>query len=258
MRKKGFIIGICVTLLVVTGITGTAFYMKNIENNEKQDRPVLTWIDDDTANGLFENAYNIAKDLDIKMTFAAITDWLTQDSIKTLLLYQNEGFQIVSHSATHDNKNIWGSNYEGTAVYDETLAEEDLKKSLSTLKELGFKNYDYFVTPGAVEFAEVRELTKKYCKAMIEAQFTSNINLEPVDPYDIHREFISVTEHADAEYYKQLIDKACEENAWLIFGTHSGIPEQWDEDLIREVLQYAIDKGMAVETLDEGFKEKVG
>ncbi len=252
MKKKGIVI-LLILVICVAGAVGAY----RILGTSKPENPVLTWIDDDTIPGSFENAYAIAKELNITMTFACVTDWLTEESTQTLLNYQSEGFQIVTHSASHDNTNIWGSNYSTGEVYDSELAEQDLQRSLETLKNAGFTDYDYFVTPGAVEFTEVRELSKKYCKGMIEAAYTTNMNIETIYAYDLHREFISVEDHADAAYYKDLIDYAYENNAWLIFGTHSGIAEQWDADLVKEVLQYAINKGFDVQTLAQGFASKV-
>lgn len=227
---------------------------KNSQLEQNTQAPLITWIDDDTAEGLFVNAYDLANRLGIKMTFACITGRLTDETEELLLKYQDEGFQIVSHSESHDNTNIWGSNYAGDYEFDAEAAEEDLQRSIVTLEEAGFKNCAYFVVPGGVETPELVEIARKYSPAMIVGQYSGLINRgDEIERYCLHREFIDVTQHKKAKYYKDLIDETIKCNGWLILGTHSSIPEQWDADLIEEVLQYAIDAGVEIKPLGAAY-----
>lgn len=255
MRKGIKVAGIGV--LVILGVCLVGNTIEKVGLEPKSSVPIITWIDDDTQQGYFENAYDIANELNIKITFACVTNWLSESSTEELLKYQEEGFHITTHSASHDNNKIWGSNNNPEDNFNAKKAEDDLIASLDTLNNAGFKNYDYFVSPGGVVFSEVVDLSKKYCKALIGAGYGGYINAgKDLNPYKLERVFINKKEHDGLEYYKKLIDATIECDGWLIFGTHSGIEEQWDKDLIKGVLQYAIDSGVEILPLDQAFGKK--
>lgn len=257
MKKRLICLGtICLSCIIIAIVIVAVIVLNKPKDTEPH--AVLTWIDDDTATGYYENAHEIASEFGINMTFACITSELDDEKIEKLLSYQREGHHITTHSVTHDNMNVWGSNYEGTAKFDAIKAEEELKVSIDTLKKAGFENCDYFVAPGGVEFQQVKDLVAKYCPAMVVTQFSGTLNFnDNIDKYALHREFIDASSDKELSYYTGLIDEAIKEKAWIILGTHSGIQEQWDENLVKEVIKYAMAKEIDVKTLHEAYQEKV-
>lgn len=72
--------------------------------------------------------------------------------------------------------------------------------------------------------------------------------------YNINRIFISSSN--ELSYYTNYIDKAYENGDWIIFGTHSGTANEFSEDLVTQVLQYAIAKGISIKTLNQAWKQR--
>ena len=257
MQRK-YWIGGAVAVFLIAGM-GVFFFLLGGRSLfiKRPIKAAFTWIDDDTVPGAFENAHAIAEELGIKMTFACMTDNVTKESLVTLLDYQKEGYQVTTHSASHNNEEIWGSNYDGDCIFDREKAEEDLLTSIQFLKDAGFQNSDFFVSPGGVESDDVISLVSCYCPAMVVTQASGIMNTnEDIQCYRLHREFIDISACEDVSYYTDLIDQAITENAWLIFGTHSAMEEQWNEGLVREVMQYAVDSGIEIKTLDQAFEER--
>lgn len=224
--------------------------------------PIITWIDDDTVRSSSKGitfVKALADELGIKCTFACITNTISGDdaysvATKNLLLeYQKEGFQIVSHSATHDA--AWKPS---SSDYSTNHIEEEITESICILKEKGFLQCDYLVTPFGAHTTEVQNIASKWCKCLINAGGAEKYNkLYGNGIYDINRVFISSVEHSNADYYTSIIDEAIINGGWVVFGTHSGMNAEsggWSAELVKKVLQYAKDKSVRIATLSEAFK----
>lgn len=224
--------------------------------------PLITWIDDDTVRSSSKGitfVKTLADELGIKCTFACITNTISGDDVysvatKNLLLeYQKEGFQIVSHSATHDA--AWKPS---SSDYSTNHIEEEITESICILKEKGFLQCDYLVTPFGAHTTEVQNIASKWCKCLINAGGAKKYNkLYGNGRYDINRVFISSVEHSNADYYTSIIDEAIINGGWIVFGTHSGMNTEsggWSAELVKKVLQYAKDKSVRIATLSEAFK----
>lgn len=230
----------------------------NIDNFcNKAKKAIITWVDDDTSYNAnvqygIEAVKNIADNLGIKCTFGCITNKLSDYGLlEKLKSYQEQGFQITSHSHTH-TKDFWYG-----ASFNLDLCEEDLIKSLITLRSNGFLNYDDFIIPGGKNDNALSEMISKYCRCAVLSNVNNGINhLASTSRYRANRIFIKPNSLTFDEY-KSIID-SCYANAdWLIFGTHSGITSEWDADLITNVLQYAIDKGIEIQTLNSALKNRM-
>ena len=224
--------------------------------------PIVTWIDDDTVRSSSKGitfVKALADELGIKCTFACITNTISGDdaysvATKNLLLeYQKEGFQIVSHSATHDA--AWKPS---SSDYSTNHIEEEITESIRILKEKGFLQCDYLVTPFGAHTTEVQNITSKWCKCLVNAGGAEKYNkLYGNGRYNINRVFISSVEHSDIKHYTSIIDEAIANSGWIVFGTHSGMTVEgggWDHDLVKNVMQYALDKGIRIATLSEALK----
>lgn len=252
-NKEKVTVGIIVVLII--GIIACVAVLLGKTQTKKVEKAMITWIDDDTFINGFPLAHDLAEDMNIHISFACITDKVTKETLLDLIQYQKEGHHITTHSASHDNINVWGSN-NSEEDFNVKAAEEDLIRSLDFLKDAGFKDYDYFVTPGGIEFPEVINLTKKYCSALIGAGYSGDINMgSNIDKYKLERVFISKNKFDDVKHYTDYIDEAIANKGWLIFGTHSSNGDEWDADLVRAILQYAIDHQVEILPFNEAYKE---
>ena len=213
--------------------------------------PLVTWIDDDTSITSIPNVKSICDTLKIKATFGCITDRLDSvPGLKDLLLsYQDEGHHITTHSAGHGY--IW---YSSRAEYNVDACEIDLIKSLKILRQYGFLESDYIVTPAGSYTPELQRMCKKWTKGLIRADGGAN-HLYNGGRYGIKRVFINKSLH-DLAYYKTLIDDAFTNGDWIIFGTHSNISGEWDSQLVTDVFSYVASKGIDVMTLNQAMKQR--
>ena len=228
--------------------------------------PTITLIDDDTGYSAIPTIKSICDDLGIKCTFACISGQLDEGSdvaseLLTLLKqYQNEGFHITSHSWGHNNMWQWK---DLTEEQKRTLYY-DLLKSLSDLESKGFLDCKMFVAPFGGHHPNVQKLLSGWVDCSVNAGDDNDVifyNKGYQDgKYNLYRVFINADKHSDLGYYTNLIDEAKANNGWLIFGTHSGAhawsATEFNEDLVRSVLQYAVDSGIQIETLNKAFKKR--
>lgn len=229
-------------------------YMYDTITKSVDTRPIITWIDDDTDINSIPSVKTLCDSLDIKMTFGCVTKKLTDVSGLTTLLksYQEDGHQITSHTYSHDR---W---YTGN-LFDTNECITDLVKSLEDLTSNTFFNNDYIIAPGS-SFSrldiDISDICKKYAKALVinNANASYNIGGSP-NQYALNRTFINKTLH-DTDYYKDMIDYAITNNAWIIFGSHSYNSTEFDTTFMETILQYAIDNNVAILTLDQAYKER--
>ena len=220
--------------------------------------PIFTWVDDDTDPTGVTRVKAICDTLGIKATFACVTDKLAQNSgalATTLLGYQEEGFHITSHSHTHTKGTENDPFWYPTDYTDVALSEADLIESLTTLNEYGFLDSNLFVTPGGNRNAALLKMISKWCPCVIGANGGANHKFG-TGRANINRIFIRPEAEGGEtlQTYKDMIDAAVTAGDWLIFGTHSGIPAQWDETLINNVLSYALTKNVDFMTLNQAWK----
>lgn len=219
--------------------------------------PIFTWIDDDTDPTGVTRVKAICDTLGIKATFACVTNKLAQNSgalATTLLGYQKEGFHITSHSHTHTKGTENDPFWYPTDYTDVALSEADLIESLTTLNEYGFLDSNLFVTPGGNRNAALLKMISKWCPCVIGANGGANHKFG-TGRANINRIFIRPESEGGEtlQSYKDMIDAAVTAGDWLIFGTHSGIPAQWDETLINNVISYALTKNADFMTLNQAW-----
>lgn len=219
------------------------------------DMPILTLIDDDAKYGFITKAKPILDELGLKCSLAVITDnvpiatqgkTLTLDELKAL---KAEGYDIISHSATH------GENIYKPGVATATDAEilEDMERSYNYLKDNGMKT-DTIVYPwgGFADVSRYTKLAKTYYKYGVNA--SGGVITDEV-LYDMYLDRIFLTDSTDLDTYKSYIDNTIGNNGWLILGCHS-YTSQVSSDRIREVLTYAKETGINIMTFSNAIKKK--
>lgn len=219
------------------------------------DKPILTLIDDDAKYGFVTKAKPVLDELGIKCSLAVITDnvpiatqglTLTLDELKSL---KEEGFDILSHSATH-SETIYKPSV-ATATDAEIL--EDMERSYNYLKENDLET-DTIVYPwgGFSDIKRYAKLAKTYYKFGVNA--SGGVITDEV-LYDMYLDRVFLTDSVSLDTYKNHIDNAINTNGWLILGCHS-YTSQISQDKIREVLTYAKNAGISILTFSEAIKLK--
>ena len=220
--------------------------------------PIATIIDDDTSTlESIGTLKGICDEYGIKITFSGIGNNIeTVSGMKERLLqYQDEGFHIASHSYSHAS--YWKIDDES---YDIEEAEADLIKSIVYMRENGFVNYDMLVSPFNTYFTtEFRNMVSKYVQCAVNAGGRDpHMNtLTNMTRYELQRtRFIGSTSASTLSYFSDLIDQAIEDGAWIIMGTHSNSNSEWNESLVRSVIEYAQGQNLEFVTLNEGFRRR--
>lgn len=220
--------------------------------NHVTPQKILTWIDDDTSNTTaIQSVMDIADELGIRCTFASITGNWTTAIVEKLKEAQNEGFHIVSHG--HSSHSVWRT--EPLLTLD-----GDLALSLSELRQNGFINSDMIVYPGAVVNRmdiDITQIARKWCRCGVQDYASSGgiyFTGYGKGRYLLNRKFIDKSSHSDAVYYTDILDAFSDDDApWYLLGTHSSQSDQFDADLIKAVLQHALNTGWTIMTLNEAF-----
>lgn len=218
-------------------VTKQALYIKTLSllnHNPSCDKAYLTWIDDDSGEGIFQ-VKSICDSLRIPAVFAAITAQMP-DSIKTSLLrFHEEGFQVVSHSANHLHwKNL--SRHE---------ISREISDSFFMLDSLGFKNSHYIVVPFSENTSVIRNIVKSKSGYMITGAPVSN---------DSRKQFmlgrIFITKETEVEDMKEFLKECFFHHQWVILSTHSSNQDEFDYKKTFEIMKFAKDCHYSFTTLE--------
>ncbi len=232
--------------------------------SKRAKTPVFAWVDDDgimTADTTYgiKSAKAVADTLGIKCTFAVCSKYFEQfvGTVDFLLNAQDEGYQITNHSSDH-TKAYW---YPSEGEPDVANCRKELLACRKALVDNGFINIDDFVFPGGTsEDDSLIAMVSDYCRCGCMAGKTDGTtHIYGNGRYKIKRCFIRPTDYQGytLEEYKTFIDNAIANGDMMIFGTHSGIQAQWDVDLVTSVLQYVIDSGYDIVTLNRAINQRL-
>lgn len=257
--------------------------------------PTITFIDDDTAS------YNAVKRYhDVFVPFASqgargcyavVTDYMayemTDDGVfvrdekgdriptdtsklKDLLLqYEEEGFGMLFHAKWQDIYYMEGANR------DIAEAETDYCKGMRKMREIGFLDYDYWVSPYGVMDAEIASMCKRHgSKCLMSTYNNTYIQLsglngknESVNRYALPRCSFGNNSEQYAPGFtldklKEQIDACVLSNGWIIVTSHAA---QWGEayddtqtpdEALASIIQYALNAGCTVKTFAEAYAER--
>ncbi|QQO92806.1 tail fiber [Staphylococcus phage Madawaska] len=213
-----------------------------------ENRPLITFIDDDGRNELKTKWEPILKEKKNKLTIATVTKWI-DDKEPTVLQWdeihdwnQKYGVEFVSH--THEHKHA-------QQLTDEEV-EDELRLSRDILKREGL-TYNIIVQPFGENTDSVRRISRKYYRANIGTK--EGINTPPLDTFRINRITLGEPLYTTFEQYKEKIDEAIINKGWIIFKSHSQY-ESFDENqlnIIRQIIDYAREQEMIEVNLEEGL-----
>ena len=251
-----------VTQDLKSNIIDTSFL--NVSGGQSK-RPLVTFIDDDGAESVYTRLKPIFESKGVPCTVAIVSDWVGKENVgnqgnlkamsrEQILELQDMGWEIASHEKTHQGM---------TNVTDKNTIESEIINSKEELLKMGLKVTN-LVYPFGQSNDELVNIAKNYYKSGVSTGVAGNneINNVPIDRFNLRRvglgsyagQFDTLTHH------KSVVDSAIENGGWLIFMTHVWAQDTSKDELIADVLDYIISKGVDIVTLEEGlstFGDKV-
>lgn len=188
------------------------------------------WIDDDSTEGVF-TVKKIADELNIVPTFAVIADKMKPKVADSLASWQHQGSGIILHGLRHERWKDW----------TEAQIEADILQSYNRLYEQGFdtsKIIKIIIPPHGCNTKNIRKVIAQHGCKMISGACLIN-----PDRHVFQYGRIGITPDTDTKVLRQKLKKAYSRKAFVIFGTHSSIPNSFSLEKTREALIMAKDIG---------------
>ena len=170
------------------------------------------WIDDDSTIGVFK-VKEIADSIGILPNFAVIADKMEREVADSLVSWQQKGAGIVIHGFRHERWWEW----------DASQIEDDIHKSYESLHKQGFdtaKILKIVIPPHGCNNRTIRKVIEQRGCKMI-----SGATLINPDRQVFQYGRIGIGPDTDIEEMQQMLQKAYDKKAFVIFGTHSSISE---------------------------------
>lgn len=205
--------------------------------SSKDDKAYAIWIDDDSSSGVFK-VKEIADAVGILPCFAVIADEMEPEVADSLSSWQRLGAGIVLHGMRHERWKEWNAEQ----------IESDIRHSYQRLDEQGFdtsKILKLVIPPHGCNTKTIREvITQKGCKMI------SGASLVNPDRHVFQFGRISIGPDTDLNNMRELLQKAYKQKNFIIFGTHSSIPEIFSAEKTKEVMQMAKEIGFCFDIND--------
>ena len=194
------------------------------------DKAYAMWIDDDSTIGIFK-VKEIADAVGIPAIFAVIADRMEPKVADSLASWQRQGAGIVLHGLRHERWWDW----------DESQIKADIQQSYQRLQEQGFdtaKIFKIIIPPHGCNNRTIRKvIAQQGCKMI------SGATLINPDRHVFQYGRIGIGPDTDLEEMRQMLQKAYDKKAFVIFGTHSSIPEIFSMEKTTEVMRMSKEIG---------------
>lgn len=201
------------------------------------DKAYAMWIDDDSTIGVFQ-VKKIADAVGIPPYFAVIADKMEPEVADSLASWQRQGAGIVLHGLRHERWWDWNASQ----------IEVDIRQSYQRLHEQGFdtaKVIKLVIPPHGCNNRTIRKvIAQQGCKMI------SGASLINPDRHVFQYGRIGIGPDTDLEKMRKMLQKAYEKKAFVIFGTHSSIPEIFSVEKTQKVLQIAKEIGFCFDIND--------
>lgn len=214
-----------------------------------ENKPLITFVDDDGRTEVLQKWEPILKEKGNKLTIPLITGWMDDPNNHSVItwgdvhrLKKEYDVEFVSHTHTHQHAN--------TLTAKEV--DKEFKESKRVLEREGL-THNIIVQPYGENTEDVRRLSRNYFRANIGTR--EGVNVLPFETFNAYRISLGENLYTTFEEYKEQIDKAIKENAWLIFKSHSQYTTFDDNQLqlIRQIIDYARENDMVEVSLEEGL-----
>ena len=185
-------------------------------------------MDDDSGEGIY-TIKEICDRVGMKAIFAVIPSRLDERKRDSLRAWQHEGFSIALHGLNHDRWSNW--------AYRDVV--DDIEKSEKTLREWGYEmNIQYVVPPYGCNNRNIRKAIEDKGYKMITGASIAN-----QDPEKFQQGRIWITKSTDVQEIGNMLQQAYKKRAYIIFGTHSSIAEEFSTEKTEDILRMAIKMG---------------
>lgn len=192
------------------------------------------WIDDDSTIGVFK-VKQIADEVGIPPYFAVIADKMEPIVADSLASWQCQGAGIVLHGLRHERWWDW----------DASQIENDIRKSYHRLQEQGFDTTQIIkivIPPHGCNNRTIRKVI-----AQEGCQMISGATLVNPDRHVFQFGRIGIGPDTDLGAMREMLLKAYDKKAFVIFGTHSSIPEIFSVEKTKEVMKMTKEIGFCFE-----------
>lgn len=223
--------------------------------NRKNRRPMITIVDDDGNRGFYTKLFELAKEYGIKITSAMITDrqmGFPSDTRphydryyhynEVMEMQESELVEFISHTHSHDIDNRQEDMSKEELLNDMRVSRDFLKRYGMNYRAMAYAFGTY-----SQDVVETARLVWDYCIGT--GTRGDEIVLAPFDNYDMRRSH----GQAGLERVKEQMDKALENNAWVIFTTHVDQGDWYSEEYMRGFIEYALSIGLEFVTTEEGY-----
>ena len=243
---------------------------------KKMDVPLIfSIIDDDASNDeLVTKFHDSCCHNGVKGNYAVIIKNI-EDGYTTaskLLGYEDEGFGTLIHCYQQAGATEWNTTPRTDAVTNACRA--NLAKGMRQMQELGFVNYNFWVTPGGHHEKDLVEMSKQLDnKCLISTNNNRHNSMQDFDRWYIKRISLKsddngITENSMAGVKAFIDSTVAAGGGWLIITTHFNDGWDsltWDTTLdtngypigyarFNEMVQYAISKGMIPMSIPQAWQ----
>lgn len=230
--------------------------------------PMVSFIDDDTTNKTFVQRYHdIFAEKGQLGGYAVETvnlDNGASEGLPELLLdYEQEGFACLYHCyhQAGDSTRYW---IKGHPDYNKTLINENFMRGLRSIREYGFSNYKYWVTPYGVNDKYIVDLAKNHgMQCLLNCPSGGREQHGLVTPYgNVSRwnipRVIFGNYNGNDDRIHEVLQNAKLVNGWAIIVSHvnswgSAVEEMGTR--LSNLVQYCIDEGIEIVPFPVGFEE---
>lgn len=198
----------------------------------EDDKAHAMWIDDDSTEGVFA-VKAIADQVGIKPVFAVIADRMQPAVADSIASWQRQGAGVVLHGLRHERWKEW----------DETQIENDIRQSVERLYEQGFDTariLKMIIPPHGCNTRVIRQVIAQQGYQMISGACLVNPDRQV---FQLGR--IAITHETDVEAIGEMLQKAYDRNAFVIFGTHSSIPTSFSAEKTQKIIEMAKEMGFS-------------
>lgn len=194
------------------------------------EKAYAMWIDDDSTIGVFL-VKEIANAVGIQPYFAVIADKMEAEVADSLSSWQQQGAGIILHGLRHERWKGWNASQ----------IESDIHQSYERLHEQGFDTTQItkiIIPPHGCNTMTIRKVIAQHGCKMI-----SGASLINPDRHVFQFGRIGIGPNTNLNEMRQMLQKAYNQNAFVIFGTHSSIPKAFSVEKTKGVLEMAKDIG---------------
>ena len=227
-------------------------YAKTISS--KKRRPLMTFIDDDACSQFADIWPAICQEKGIRVNCAVISSLvgdathLTWNQIKAM--HDAGTVEFVNHT----------KNHTALAAKTKETVFSEVTGCINDLKAHGISTGDLLIYPFGQFDESAIDAIRDVCRCGVTTDKGSEItfNVPPVSTFCLWRnELVETTSEANPTlaWMKSAIDAAVENNAWIIWMTHSQYAGFTTDHIanIKTMIDYATEKNVEIVTLGEGM-----